>query len=613
MPEYKHEILDAEVKNNFNPSKEELEVVKRVYQRFLDMKRERDKPRKEFDMRTLSQYVNDSRDAYNGIVSDEIKSTKEDWQSLSWDHKTRGKVKTVVAMIVGAKPFISLIGKNKSSQGYAENVLDTYEDSWNEEHGSYKLFLQALDAAIKGTVIVEEMYVEEKVKRKEITSIDQETGQIEYTEKDVIKGGMGKVESEIVDLLEFYPNENSYEIEHDCCRLRQFSRKAFKNKYGKYVNAEYVMRGTIYYDETDGTYKEQTSNKSELIDVLFYYNEDWDEHIILANNIWINKQKGDKPAPIPFDHHKLPYAKTVFELADVKSFYGKSLPDLMRGEQDPANALERLMVDREILSLQRGFFLGAGVEIDSYELYPGSIKKLTGGNPNLPINQQIMEQPITGANQSALQMLQLLSNNSDINTSIDPTAQGVHSGRKTARESVILDENAKRNSGPFQLHVYKLLWDRAVLRVENIKQFYTTAVQTEILKDKNGTPVIDKDGNPVETGQKYREITVKKPGKEAKWFNIDPNIKGCEFHVRFIEDYEMPQSQSARIELSKSVLDEAKANPLINADNATIDWLTANRKNPDDLYIKPKPQAVAFQNGQDANGIPPMNAQPPTQ
>lgn len=607
MSEYKHEEILEEQKKSFNPSTEETKVVKRVYQRFLDMKQERDKPRRAFDGRTLRQYVLDSMDAYNGIVSDEIKATKEDWQSLSWDHITRGKIKTIIAMIVGARPFMSITGKNRKSHEYAEEMFQVYEDTLKQEKGSYKTFLQALSATTKGTVIVEEMYVEEKVKRKDIKSVDQETGKVTYEEKEVIKGGAGKVMREIVPLLDFYPNENSADIEHDCVKLKKFSKKAFLNKYGKYENAEFVMAGNLYFDMETGEYRQQATDPAQDVEVLSYYNEDWDEYIVLANQIWINKQANDGVAPIPFDHKKLPFRKTVFELADEEEFYGKSFPDLAKGEQDPANALIRLSIDREILSLNRGVILGAGIEIDSYALYPGSVKKVTGGNPNIPINQQILEQELTGANQSGFQLLQLLKGNANANSSIDETAQGVHSGRKTAREAVILDENSKRNGGPFQIHLYKLLWDLAELRVENIKQFYTSPLQVKVLEDENGIAELDEEGNEIPTEKIYREIAVTKPGKQPKWFSVDPELKGCEFELRFVEDYEMPENQSARMELAKAVLDEAKANPLVNADEATINYLEAMRMNPDRFYLKPTPQAMQFQNGQ---GIPPENPRP---
>lgn len=608
MSEYKHQELDETDKKSFSPSDEEVKVVQRVHQRFVDMKTERDKVRREFDGRTLTQYVNDSMDAYNGIVSEELKASKDDWQSLSWDHITRGKVKTIIAMIVGARPFISFVGKNRKSDEYARQIFEVYEDSLHQEKGSYKTFLQALSACTKGTVIVEEMYVEEKVRRKEITKVDQETGEVTYKEKEYIRGGAGRVEREIVPLLDFYPNENYADIKGDCVLRKKFTVKAFENKYGKYPNAKYVVEGNFHYDVDEKRYTEEPVDLSQGIEVLRYYNEDWDEYIILANNIWINKQKNDGISPIPFDHKRLPFAKTVFELADEECFYGKSFPDLAKGEQDPANALIRLSIDREILSLNRGVLLGPGVEIDSYELYPGSVQKVTGGNPNIPIDQQVMEQRLDGANQSGFQLLQMLKQNSNVNSAIDSTAQGVHSGRKTARESVILDENSKRNAGPFQVHVYKLLWDLAELRVENIKQFYTSPLQVTVLKDKKGIPEVDAKGNKMPTGKKYREITVSKPGKRTTWFEIDPAMKGCEFNIRFIEDYEMPQSQSARMELAKARLDESKANPLLNADECTIDYLEAMRSDPDRFYIKPKPQDIAFQEG---TTVPPEN--PPMQ
>jgi hypothetical protein len=210
---------------------------------------------------------------------------------------------------------------------------------------------------------------------------------------------------------------------------------------------------------------------------------------------------------------------------------------------------------------------------------------------------------LSGSTQSAFQLLQLLKTNTNENTSIDATTQGVHSGRKTAREAVILDENAKRISGTFMVMIYKLLFDRAKLRIENIKQFYTSPIQYSVLKDKYGADIEDSSGKKVKKPV-YREIPVVAPGKEPMWINVKPELKGCNWQVRFIEDYEMAMNRSARMELAKAVLDEAKANPLINADNATIDYLEAAGKNPDKFYLKPTPQAKEFNESQ---SIPPMN------
>lgn len=588
-----------EVFNNFVPSEKEVTVINRVFERFNKMKEERDQERHEFDGMTLTNYVNASMDAYNGIVSDDLKLTKENWQSIIWDHKTRGKVKTTISMIIGMRPFIYIAGKKELYNKYAADVFEIYEDSWKNENGSYKLYLQALSACNKGTVIVEEIYREEKIRKKEIVSVNQQTGKVRYREKEIIKGGAGRVEANIVPLLNFYPNENSAEIEHDCCVVGLYEEKVFQNKFGKYPNAAYIKPGIFSSTNYDGIkYKSISKDSNTLIEMIRYYNEDTDEFVMLANGFWLNPQEDDEVSPIPFNHKKLPFTKTVFELADEDNFYGKSLPDLMRGEQDADNALIRLMIDQEILAINKPILLGMGIEMESYELYPGAIKKMTGDI------SQMKEMDISGATQSGFQLLQLLKNNSDVNTSIDPTAQGVHSGRKTARETVILDENSKRNSGPFQMHIYKLLLDRAKLRIENIKQFYTNPVQYSVLKDAMGNPVMDSSGKKKITKPEYREIPISKPGKNPKWMKIDPAIKGADFELRFIEDYEVTDNRSYRIEMAKALLDEAKANPLINADEATIEYLETIRKNPERFYIKPDPQAIKFQNEQ---GLPPKN------
>ena len=603
--EYKYsEETKQEVEQEaYNPSDKQVEVINRVFERFQSMKDERDRERREFDGKTLTEYVNDSMDAYNGIVSDAIKETKEDWQSLIWDHETRGKVKAIVAMIVGARPFISLIGKNEKSHQFAKDLFSVYEDSWIKENGSYKLYQQALSAACKGTVIVEELYVEDKYKKKEITSVNQETGVVKFKEKTAIRDGHGCVKSEIVPLLQFYPNENCAEIKHDCAVLKLYNIKSFKNKFGKYPNAKYVTPGVYGGDDIDSIlYKSITSNKSELIEVIKYYNEDHDEFILLANGIWLNPQDNDETSPLPFEHKRLPFAKTVFELADEECFYGKSFPDLLGGEQDTRNALLRLMVDQEVLAINKPILLGMGLEIDSYQLYPGKTIEMTGDI------SQIREMDISGSGQSAFSLLSLLKNSSDTNSSIDPTAQGVHSGRKTARESIILDENAKRISGTFQIFIYKLLKERAELRISNIKQFYTSPVQYSVLRDSYGETVTDGEGKETKVPE-YREIPVIKPGKNPQWIKMKGEMKDAELEVRLVEDFEVAMNRSTRIELATALLAEAKANPLINADNATIDYLESLGKNPDKYYIKPKPAELQLQ--QESETLPQAN-QPAT-
>ena len=591
----KEEILKSA--NPYEPSEKVISVINRVFERFTSMKQERNKIRREFNNKTIIEYVNDSMDAYNGIVSDAIKNSKEDWQSLIWDHETRGKVKTIVAMITGARPFITLIGETEKDHDYAMDMFRVYEDTWKRENGAYKLYLQALSCACKGTVVVEEVYEEKKKKIKNITSVNQQTGKVKFSEKEIIVGGAGQVVSNIVPLLDFYPNENSTEIEHDCAVVKLYTKKSFMNNYGKFPGAEYVNNG-IWGSDFDGIlYKSLTNNKNEMVEVIKYYNEDFDEFVILANGVWLNPQDGDEIGPIPFDHHKLPFAKTVFEIADEECFYGKSFPDLLSGEQDTRNALLRLMIDQEVLAINKPILLGMGIEIDSYQLYPGKTIKMTGDIA------QMKEMDMSGSTQSAFQLLQLFKTNSNENSSIDATAQGVHSGRKTARETVILDENSKRISGTFMVMIYKLLFDRANLRIENIKQFYTKPIQYSVLKDKYGRDVEDSSGKKVKKPV-YREIPVVQPGKVPLWINVTPEMKGCNWQIRLVEDFEVAMNRSTRVELAKALLDEAKANPLINADNSTIDYLEALGKNPDKYYLKPQPQAQQFQEGQE---IPPMN------
>jgi hypothetical protein len=581
---------------SFTPSDKQQKVTSRVIERINLMKIERDKPRQEFDGRTLTEYVNDNTNAYNGIVSPEIKASKEDWQSLIFDNKTRGKVKAIVAMVAATRPYLNLIGETEEADKYAEDFFQLYDYSHRKENGSYKMYKQILAAAIKGTVIVEEKYTEIKKKVKEITSIDVETGQVEFVEKEVIKDGAGQITCDIVPLLDFYMNESHADIVEDCFKVEYLTKAVFLSKYGKYPNADVVGAGILYTNPDGSAYKKLKSDRHDIVEVIKYYNELEDEFILLANGIWINPQKEDSVCPLPFDHKKLPFVKTYFEMADEEAQYGKALPDLIAGEQDTINAVLRMMIDQEILSIHKPILLGMGVELESYQLFPGKQVRTSGDVA------QIREMSMSGASQSSFMLIDWLEKRADVNTSIDNGAQGVSGTRKTAKEAMILDENAKRIASTFQIFIYKLIRERAELRIPNIKQFYKKAVKTKEITDKNGAPILDNNTGKVQTIDVMREIPVATPGKKTQWLKVTPQLLSQDFEIRIEEDYEMSFTRTQRIELARVMLDESKQNPLLNADEVTIEWLTALGKNPTKFYIQPTPQ-----NSPDVTGEnPPM-------
>ena len=56
--------------------------------------------------------------------------------------------------------------------------------------------------------------------------------------------------------------------------------------------------------------------------------------------------------------------------------------------------------------------------------------------------------------------------------------------------------------------------------------------------------------------------------------------------------------------MAKALMDESKSNPLINADEVTINYLEALRMNPERFYLPPSKEAIDFQKSQ---GIPKQN------
>jgi len=101
---------------------------------------------------------------------------------------------------------------------------------------------------------------------------------------------------------------------------------------------------------------------------------------------------------------------------------------LMAGEQDTINALLRMTVDQEVLSIHKPIFAGQGSELESYRLFPGLINRITGDI------DQIREMEISGTKNSTFQTLEWLDKKSDVNTATGANTMGVHSGKKTQEE-----------------------------------------------------------------------------------------------------------------------------------------------------------------------------------
>lgn len=567
----------------YEPSEKQREVINRVYRRFEAMRTERDKSRRIFDGRTLKSYVTDCVDLYNGIVPDDIRLTKEDWQSLIFDHITRGKVKTIVSLVVGNAPYINVIGQTEEDSEYADEMKLVFDFEWREQNEYYATYKQALSAAVKGTVIVEEFYDEQKHKVKNVVKVNEETGKVTYNEKNEVRGGYGRVKSEIVPLLHFYPNENYAEIKGDCVRFNFPTIDEFQKKYGKFPNAASVVSGVNVSDVEGIDYQRLAEDKEHIVEVLKYYNEDDDEFIILANGVWINPQEGEEEgeeqvSPLPYNHKRLPFAKTVYELADEEEFYGKALPDLMTGEQETINAILRMIVDREVLALNRPLLVGLGGELESYQIVPGGVLSMSGDIG------QARELDLSDAGQAPFSLMEFLVRRSNVNTSIDPMSQGVATGgRKTAREAMLLNENSKEMASSFQLFIFKLLVERAKLRVQNIKQFYKEPIQWTPIYGEGGVPKTDENGEKL-TRPKYRTVISEETGRKPRYLEISPQMCRANFFIRTEEDFYQSKSQLDRMERAQALLMESKQNPLLDAEEVTLNWLIAFGHNPKKYY-----------------------------
>lgn len=435
---------------------------------------------REFNERTLKQYVDDNQKRANNYVEPRS-SDLDDWQTRGFEGITREKMFAFVSKVAMARPKYKF--KATKKDGFidrisAEVVKDFYDYSWHlEDPTGVEFFFDAWEAAGSGTVIRWEGVEQTKEMLEEFESYNVTTGEIKGLKKKEVVSDVN-CKSRRVDLKYFYVSnwyEPDVQKQSKIAEVQIMSRSQFDARYGHYKNAKGVphmtSRDSWLYD--DSFYMEQWSNVPEdSVHLTHFYSKEngKNRYWILANGVLI------LATPNPRKDGKYPYSKGIFKPhANSKFFYGKALPDEIASDQDVYNAFKNMVLDRSILHIQRPMITDSGSEIEDDILGPNKILNIKGKITTLDI------QP-PGAGD--LQILEFLRNSVDRQTS-DSSQSGYSGKGVTAREIVIADENARKLAGVFRLFLEDFDLKATKLRVGSILQFYFEPTKVdEILTDK---------------------------------------------------------------------------------------------------------------------------------
>jgi len=484
MAEEKKEQVNRTEAEIYIPNKEDREELDFVYREVDDMIKERNRTRRQFNDRTLVQFIDDSEKRVQGYVPDRESQGKEDWQSNVFNQATRNKLKALVAAVANTPPDLRYRAVSMKDGGMdlmrAEVMENLVKHSRYSSNPETQIFWETWNCATQGTIIKYDGYLKTKYKRKFIESYNLVTGELKFTEKET------DVEDECIDLQvplsELFIKDfliHDIQDEPALAWIRYLDKDAIEKEFGQYKNFNYILGKSqvgTYQSETETFFYNKWKDRVEddEYEVIKYYNRFRDTYDIVINGVLLLS------APMLWGRKDkvYPFSKSIFEPFSGKDFfYGNSLPNANMDVQDVINTLYNMSLDKTYRSLNPPLLAG----VKNKDLLELENEKI-GMESTIYVEDvtQVEYQKIPGITESEMAMIKWVSQGLDLGT-LDINQQGIAGRGVTAREIVIANENAKRLKGVFFMFLTDLWIQKTKLRILNILMNYTSPKVEEIV------------------------------------------------------------------------------------------------------------------------------------
>ena len=495
----------------YQPTTEQKERIKFVYDERADMIMKRDEPYVQFNDRTLKDFIDDSEKRLNAYVLDKASQGKEEWQANFATRAYANKSKALLAATARDIPDMHFKAVNDNDQfdHFAADIgKNLVRHSYYQGNPQEELFFLAWSNVGHGTVLSCEDIQKNVYQKSRIKSFDLLTGDVE--EELLEKESYGEPYSYEVPLMQlliknFYIRDIQ---EQPAVILESYygDRERFDAIFGKYPNAENVKDLCDIKANDHDTYfhkmwsESVESNKGFLVSrYMNKYKGRRGTYRILANGVelyngpmlWTDITRRNYGRPV------YPIAKTIYEpFANTDFFYGNSLPNSAMGEGDVLNTLYNSSLDKQYRSLVPAILVGM-VNKDMLDLEDETV----AGDTKIYVDDinQVKQMEMRGITDSDVKMIDLISRGLDL-TTLDPQQEGAAQKYVTARAAVAADERARQLKGIFFMFMESLWLQKVRLRLPNILLTYTQPKLVEVIGENDTRKLI----------QKYRAFNIDK-------------------------------------------------------------------------------------------------------
>ncbi len=608
----KIEETDKPKKMVLKQTKERNDIMVKTLSRIDDFKEIR---RQTYDLlrnRTLVDYWDDS---VKRLSQYKLRPAhKEQWQANTASNKPADKLIGILSKLAGQPMEVQVHAVDDVSEQAKkkERVLQAaLKAAGRKNNDNFQLVLEMYGAMAKGTVVGFESWRFGKQDQRVITNIDDKTGEVKFKKKTVNK--WNDVWGEIVPVENFYPG-NIYirpgQIQDmaDCAMRKIFKWDKWETDFGEYIDADEVQprNQTNAGDEDQLFYKFEDDVDEDEVEQWYYFNQETDEMIIIANGIWINPIGKAVVSPLPWNHKKLPFWAAVFEPHAEDYFYGRSLADKLISMIDMQDALFDRILDQLALSVHKPIVTRKNaISLTKGFRKQGDVIQIKGGGP---INQEFATIDVQEPSQAHIQMLNIIEGRLEQTAITSGTASTGE--RKTATQVLQEREAAVELVSLFLKLMEFAIRDKNILRLSNIVQFYTLPVHKKsklakfrkiILRDerltdgKLGTLDLEFTDRNIPQVQQEIEQTANQSLEPIEIIRLSPSfIRDVEMELEIIPATSVKQTDSVRqaFELNfQQVITELYPDKY-NRDTGFEDLLRKFNKNPRRLTAS-TPEQVA--------------------
>jgi hypothetical protein len=473
----KEEQPEEQVEEQSDKNQEIVELVYKDVKYMLD--EVMNQPYREFNDRTLVQFVDDSQKRANSYVPTREDQGKAEWQANFFSPTTRNKVKALIAGIAKNPPEVSISAFNEKDQQSvlrAEIMKTLVEASFvsGDKNPQLEMFFDGWNGAINGTVIKYDGYLRVKDKVQIIKDYDPITGELEIEEKEeLIEDECIEIGIPLANFLIHDPHIRNVQDQPAVAWIEYVDKDKLEFEWGKFKNYSKIKSGKdLVGEEEIQTFFKQDwgsrtkDNKYEVVRYFKKYGENSGYKVVIngvlildAPLLWGRKKK------------KYPFAKTIYEpFANSSFFWGNSLPNILMGEQDVENAFVNSMTDEMYRMVTNPMVIGM-VNKDDFDLEDENVTADT--KIYVQDVTQIKPMPVNGINQGEIAMLKMIKGGMD-DDSTDKVQGGASGSGSTAREIVIANERAEELKGLFFTMMTDLWLQKYRLRIINVSMNYST-------------------------------------------------------------------------------------------------------------------------------------------